>query len=243
MALLELQEVTKRFGGLVAVDRVSTRVEKGEIIGLLGPNGAGKTTLFNCIAGYYKPTSGQIRFNGRDIAGRAPEVVCTMGVARTHQVTRTFESMTVLDNVIVGTLKRVPSVSRARREALEILAFTHLAAKLDAVGTDLTVADRKRLEIARALGTRPQLLMLDEAMAGLNPNERADAVDLIRRIRATGITIMLIEHVMDVVMPVSDRVVVLDYGKKIAEDIPSKVAQDDEVIKAYLGEKYHARRQ
>ncbi len=243
MSLLELQEVTKRFGGLVAVDRVTTSVEKGEIIGLLGPNGAGKTTLFNCIAGYYKPTSGRIRFNGQDITGLAPEAVCTLGVARTHQVTRTFESMSVLDNVIVGTLKRVRTVPQARREALEILAFTNLSAKRDAVGTDLTVADRKRLEIARALGTRPQLLMLDEAMAGLNPNERADAVELIRQIRASGVTVLLVEHVMDVVMPVSDRVVVLDYGKKIAEDIPANVVQNDEVIKAYLGEKYHARRQ
>ena len=135
------------------------------------------------------------------------------------------------------------TVPQARREALEILDFTNLSAKRDAVGTDLTVADRKRLEIARALGTRPQLLMLDEAMAGLNPNERADAVELIRQIRASGVTVLLVEHVMDVVMPVSDRVVVLDYGKKIAEDIPANVVQNDEVIKAYLGEKYHARRQ
>ncbi len=240
-ALLELDAVSKRFGGLDANRDVSLMVEEGQIVGLIGPNGAGKTTLFNCVSGFFPPTSGSIRFAGNEIAGWAPERVLRAGLARTFQVVRTFPEMTVLDNVMIGAFARTNRAGEARARAAELLAFTGLAGRAHARGADLTIADKKRLELTRALATQPRLLMLDEVMAGLNPAERAQAVTLIRAIRDRGTTVLLVEHVMEVVMPISDHVVVLDSGRKIAEGPPRTIVRDPNVIAAYLGEKYRPR--
>ena len=241
MALLQVRDLTKRFGGLVANDRVSLTVDTGEIVGLIGPNGAGKTTLFNCIAGVYNPDGGSIIFDGRDITRGTPEQVCQAGVARTFQIVRVFKGMTVLDNVMVGSYLRSMSTSTARTHATEVLRFTGLYAKKDMMASALTIADKKRLELARALATRPRLLMLDEVMAGLNSTESQEAVEIIRTINRQGVTILMVEHVMEIIMPISGRLVVLDYGKKIVEDTPDNVAKNPDVIRAYLGDKYVAR--
>ena len=239
-ALLEVRDLTKRYGGLVANDSVSLTVNEDEIVGLIGPNGAGKTTLFSCISGTERATAGEVVFRGRNLVGMDPEDICKLGLARTFQVLRTFRDLTVLENVVVGALLRAPGVRRAREAAIEVLEFCGLAPRRDLLGAGLTIADRKRLEIARALATQPKLLLLDEAMAGLNPRERREAVELIRRIQTAGTTILLVEHVMEVIMPISDRVVVLNYGKKLVEDLPENVARNEEVIRAYLGERYRA---
>ncbi len=236
--LLELDGVTKRFGGLEANRDVSFAIAEGGVFGLIGPNGAGKTTLFNCVSGFFPPTSGSIRFAGREIAGWPPERVLRAGLARTFQVVRSFAEMTVLDNVMIGAFARTNRAGEARARAAELLAFTGLAARAHARGAELTIADKKRLELTRALATQPRLLMLDEVMAGLNPAERAHAIGLIRAIRHRGTTILLVEHVMEVVMPISDHVVVLDSGRKIAEGPPQTVVRNPDVIAAYLGEKY-----
>lgn len=241
-ALLEVHGLTKRYGGLLANDGVSLAIKPGEIVGLIGPNGAGKTTFFNCISGTERPTAGRIIFDGQEITGLPPEAVCRRGLARTFQIVRTFRDMTVLDNVIAGALLRAPNVRAARTAALEVLEFCGLSHRRDALGASLTIADRKRLEIARALATRPKLLLLDEAMAGLNPRERREAVELIRRLHASGLTILLVEHVMEVLMPISQRVVVLSNGRKLIEDVPERVAHNEEVIRVYLGERYRAAR-
>ncbi len=241
MAILEVKELTKRFGGLIANDKVTLTIDEGEIVGLIGPNGAGKTTLFNCIAGVYNPEGGSIVFDGKDITRSTPEQVCRAGVARTFQIVRVFKGMTVLDNVMVGSYLRSLSTSTARSHAIELLRFTGLYPKRGMMGSALTIADKKRLELARALATRPRLLMLDEAMAGLNPTESQEAVEIIRTINRQGVTILMVEHVMEIIMPISKRLVVLDYGKKIVEDTPDKVAKNPDVIRAYLGEKYVAR--
>ncbi|MGI8644461.1 MAG: ABC transporter ATP-binding protein [Thermomicrobiales bacterium] len=237
-ALLDLANVSKRFGGLEANRDVSFTVDEGQIVGLIGPNGAGKTTIFNCISGFFPPSDGTIRFAGKEIGGWAAERVLRAGLARTFQVVRTFAEMTVLDNVMIGAFARTNRASEARDRSLELLAFTGLADKRHAYGSDLTIADKKRLELTRALATRPRLLMLDEAMAGLNPVERSQAVELIRAIRDRGVTVLLVEHVMEVVMPISDHVVVLDSGRKIAEGHPTDVVRNPDVIAAYLGDKY-----
>ena len=237
-ALLELERVGKRFGGLEANRDVSFAVAEGEVVGLIGPNGAGKTTLFNCVSGFFPPTSGRVRFAGHDTTGWPPERVLHAGLARTFQVVRTFPDMTVRDNVMVGAFARTNRAATARAAAEDLLSFTGLAARADVLGASLTIAEKKRLELTRALATRPRLLMLDEVMAGLNPSERAEAVALIRAIRGRGVTILLVEHVMEVLMPISDRVVVLDSGVKIAEGPPAAIGRDAAVIAAYLGEKY-----
>ncbi len=242
MALLELRGLTKRFGGLLANDQVDLQVNEGEIVGLIGPNGAGKTTLFNCIAGFYAPTEGEVRFRGEDITGWPSNEICRRGIARTFQIVRIFKDLSVLDNVMVGAFNRASSAGRARQKALEILDFCNLSAKKNTIAGGLTIADKKRLEVAKAVATEPVILMLDEAMAGLNQTETAEAVALIKKIRQSGTTIILVEHVMEVVMPISNRVVVLESGKKIAEDAPEKIINNEQVIKAYLGEKYHASR-
>ena len=241
MALLELDNVTKRFGGLVANDGVSFNVQEGEIVGLIGPNGAGKTTLFNCIAGVYNPEGGAIRFQGKDITLHTPDQAAAEGIARTFQIVRIFKEMTVLDNVMVGSYLRTRGNAKARSHALEVLEFTGLLPKRNYLGSALTIADKKRLELSRALATRPRLLMLDEAMAGLNPSESQEAVSIIRAINGQGITVLMVEHIMEIIMPISKKIVVLDYGKKIEEDVPQKVARNPEVIRAYLGDKYVAR--
>ena len=241
-ALLALNGVTKRFGGLIANKAVSLTIDTGEIVGLIGPNGAGKTTLFNCLTGYMHPEEGSIVFAGTDITHARPDLICGRGIARTWQLVRTFGRMTVLDNVICGALKRHGRVAEARARALRLLEFTGLAAKVHVAAANLTLADKKRLEIARALATEPRLLLLDEAMSGLTGTETAAAVDLVRRIHAElGVSLCVVEHVMEVVMPLSQRVVVLDYGEKIAEGPPGEVVANEQVIKAYLGDHYRGR--
>jgi branched-chain amino acid transport system ATP-binding protein len=234
--LLELRGVTKRFGGLIANRDVSLAIEAGEIVGLIGPNGAGKTTLFNCVSGYLHADAGQIVYAGSDITRARPERVCGLGVARTWQLVRTFGRMTVLENVVCGALTRHSRVGAARQRAWRLLEFTALAPKADVLAANLTLADKKRLEIARALATEPRLLLLDEAMSGLTPAETAAAVELVRRIHAElGMALCVVEHVMEVVMPLSQRVVVLDHGEKIAEGPPAEVARNEQVVRAYLG--------
>jgi branched-chain amino acid transport system ATP-binding protein len=240
--LLSLESSTKRFGGLLANREVSLAIEPGEIVGLIGPNGAGKTTLFNCISGYMHPDAGRILFDGHDVTTTRPERICHLGVARTWQLVRAFGRMTTLDNVICGALQRTGRVAEARARAVALLEFTGLADRAGAPAATLTLADKKRLEIARALATRPRLLLLDEAMSGLTPLETTAAVQLVRRIHADlKVTICVVEHVMEVVMPLSHRVVVLDYGVKIADGSPQEVVRDEQVIRAYLGERHAAR--
>jgi len=236
--LLRLESSTKSFGGLLANREVSLTIDAGEIVGLIGPNGAGKTTLFNCISGYMHPDAGRIVFDGHDITQMRPERICRAGVARTWQVVRAFGRMTALENIVCGALQRTNRIAEARSRARELLEFTGLHGRADMPAATLTLADKKRLEIARALATRPRLLLLDEAMSGLTPTETAAAVTLVRRIHEDmAVTICVVEHVMEVVMPLSHRVVVLDYGVKIADGAPDMVVRDEQVIRAYLGER------
>jgi branched-chain amino acid transport system ATP-binding protein len=235
--LLELRAVTKRFGGLIANKDVSFTIGTGEIVGLIGPNGAGKTTLFNCITGYMHPEEGQILLGGVDITHAHPARVCGHGIARTWQLVRAFGRMTVLENVICGALKRTNRVREARAQAMRLLEFSGLAAKAGMAAANLTLADKKRLEIARALATQPRMLLLDEAMSGLTPTETAEAVQLVRRIHGElGVALCVVEHVMEVVMPLSQRVIVLEYGQKLVEGPPQDIVRNEQVIKAYLGE-------
>ncbi|MGQ9543595.1 MAG: ABC transporter ATP-binding protein [Candidatus Bathyarchaeia archaeon] len=238
MTYLEIQNVTKRFAGLIALKSVSINVEKGEILGLIGPNGAGKTTLFNIISGVYSPDNGIIRFDGEEITGLRPSEICKKGIARTFQIVKPFPKMSVLNNVIVGALLREPNKAKAVKKAEQLLTFTGLIDKKDVPAGSLTLADRKRLELTRALATDPKMLLLDEVVAGLNPVETDELTLLLRQIRKNGITLFMVEHVMRAIMSISDRIVVLSYGEKIAEGTPSEVAKDERVIKAYLGEEY-----
>ena len=241
-ALLELRGVTKRFGGLVANKAVSFTIDAGEIVGLIGPNGAGKTTLFNCITGYMHPEEGQILVDGVDITHARPERVCGRGIARTWQIVRTFGRMTALENIVCGVLKRTHRVREARSRAGRLLEFCGLGDHEHAPAANLTLADRKRLEIARALATEPRVLLLDEAMSGLTPAEAAGAVELVRRIHGQlGVALCVVEHVMEVVMPLSQRVIVLEYGQKLVEGPPQEIVRNEQVIKAYLGEHRHDR--
>lgn len=236
MALLELLNVTKRFGGLTALGNVDLTVEKGEIVGLIGPNGAGKTTLFSVISGYQKPEEGTVIFKGQNITGMHTHKIAHMGMARTFQVVKPFSDMNVLENVMVGALMRHPKVKDAREKAMEVLTFCGLADKTTFLGKELTVANKKRLELARTLATEPVLLLLDEVMAGLNPTEVQQAVELVHAIHGQGVTLLVIEHVMEVIMPISHRVAVLNYGRKIADSLPEEAVNNPEVVKAYFGE-------
>jgi len=237
-ALLKIQDVTKRFGGLTAVSKVNFDLPPGQILGLIGPNGAGKTTLFNCINGVYPPTEGRVIFRGVDMTGWPPYDVVQLGLARTHQIVRPLQELTVLENVIAGACygHEQRSIGHAREIADEVLAFVNLAERRDQLAKSLNVAQKKRLEMARALAARPQLLLLDEVLAGLNPTEIAEMVQVVLKIREQGVTILIIEHVMHALMNVSDRVIVLDYGKLIAEGTPDEIANDPAVIEAYLGD-------
>lgn len=229
--------MTKEFGGLVAVDDVSFAAELNEIMGLVGPNGSGKTTLFNCISGIIHPTSGRIIFQGKDITGLKPHHICTMGIGRTFQIVRPFHSLSALENVIVGlSFGRVEHPENLRDEALEILGFVGLREKAATTAGHLILAERKKLEIARALATGPSLLLLDEVAAGLTETETDGMIDLLKEINKRGVTLLVVEHVMSVIMSLSDRVLVLSEGKKIAEGTPEAIANDPHVVDVYLGE-------
>jgi branched-chain amino acid transport system ATP-binding protein len=236
--LLEVKEVTRTFGGLAAVRDVSFGIEPGEIVGLIGPNGAGKTTLFNVVTGFLPPTRGEVQFEGQCISGLLPDRVCHRGIGRTFQVVKPFGNMTTLQNTMVGTFFQESDPRRAKRAADEILEFLGLAHRREALAKTLTIADRKRLELARALGTQPKLLLLDEVMAGLNPAEVVDLLRLLRDIRTRGTTLFVIEHIMAAIMAISDRILVLHNGGLIAQGSPRHVADDQAVIDAYLGERY-----
>lgn len=235
-ALLEVKNLTKKFGGLVAVNDVSFEVRRGEILGLIGSNGAGKTTVFNMIAGAFAPTSGEILFNGKAIQGLRSDVSCKLGVGRTYQICQPFGSMTVRDNVMVGAFSRYKKISMVAKKADEALEKVGLAYRADALGSELTLPELKRMEVARALATEPELLLLDEVIAGLNPTEVDKFVGLIRQIHEReNLTIIIIEHVMRAIMNLSDRIVVLNQGEKIAEGLPAEVAANQAVIDSYLG--------
>lgn len=237
---LEVQGITKRFGGLTANEEVSFAVGEGEIVSLIGPNGAGKSTLFNCITGIYRPNEGKILFRGKNITQYSAHRICKLGIARTFQIVQVISDMTVLENVMTGVYLRTYNRRDVQKKAEEILRFTGLYEKRDTLAPDLTIADKKRLEIGAALGTQPTLLMLDEAMAGLTPVELREMIALIRKIRENGVTLIIVEHVMEAVMELSDRVVVLNSGRKIVEGTPAAVVRNPEVIQAYLGDRYHA---
>ena len=240
MAMLEVSKVTKRFGGLVAVSDLDMTVNEGQILGLIGPNGAGKTTVFNMIAGYYKPDGGQIIFQGEDITGLKPYKVCKRGIARTFQTTKPFLESSLVDNVVIGALMQDHNAARARKIALDIVEMLEFGELAQAAGHELTVPDRKRLEIARALATGAQLVLLDEPMAGLTPTEKAHTINLLQRINEQGITLVVVEHDMKAVMTLCPHIVLLDRGEKLVEGTPQEVTSDPRAITAYLGEEYAA---
>jgi branched-chain amino acid transport system ATP-binding protein len=239
MIMLEGRAVTKNFGGLTAVSQADFAVNRDEIVGLIGPNGAGKTTLFNLISGAIKCTSGEIRFRDEDITGLRPHQICRMGLARTFQSTKLFAGLTAYENVVLGSRfgkRRALSEPDAQKEVLELLEFVGLSTAANMLAKDLPIASQKRLEVARALATKPELIMLDEVMAGLNPAEVTGAMELVARIRDKGITVFMIEHVMKAIMSVCDRIIVFHHGSKIAEGTPEEVAASPTVIEIYLGD-------
>ena len=238
MAYFRVEKLVKKFGGLMAVNDVTFEVEKGEIFGLIGPNGSGKTTTFNMISGVYPPTSGKVFYRDREIQGMKSHRICHLGVGRTFQVVKPLGRMTVLDNVIAASFSRVNSMREARSAALRTVEFCGLSQVQEVLAKSLPIAGRKRLEIARAMATRPELLLLDETAAGLNPTELVEAIELIRKIRENGTTVIIIEHIMHVIMTISDRIHAINFGQTIAEGTPKEVAANKAVIEAYLGTDY-----
>lgn len=236
--ILKVEGLSKWFGGLHAVKDVSFSMERGEILGLIGPNGAGKTTAFNMIAGYLKPNSGRVSFAGRDITGNKPWDICKAGIARTFQLSKPFGDMSVLDNLMVGGFARHTDRGRNRARAHEIAEFLGFADQADTEAHNLTAFDRRKLELGRALCTEPQLLLMDEVVAGATPSEAEEMVALVRKVRDRGVSVLIVEHVMKVIMSLSDRVIVLDYGELIADGQPKDVVSRPEVLKAYFGENY-----
>ena len=243
MRILEGQGVTKFFGGLAAVSNVDFHVDRGEILGLIGPNGAGKTTLFNLVSAAFPLSSGEIRFKDRKISGLKPHRICRTGISRTFQETKVFPNMSVLQNVLVGAFFGAPNLvsgAGAAREATQALDFVGLSAMGANPVNDLTLVNQKRVEVARALATKPELLLLDELMAGLNPAEVSEAMEMVTKIRDTGITIFMVEHVMKAIMGICERIIVLHHGEKICEGTPKEIAGNKQVIEIYLGEGAHA---
>jgi branched-chain amino acid transport system ATP-binding protein len=239
VSLLNVEGISKHFGGLAAVSHVDLQVDDGEVVGLIGPNGAGKTTLFNLLSGALKPNAGTIRFRGQDITGLKPHQICRRGLARTFQSVKVFGSMPASHNVLAGALFGNPgrtSTRLAADEAARLLEFVGLTAQADVPARDLTLANQKRLEVARALATKPALLLVDELMAGLNPTEVAQAMDLVADVRNRGTTVFIIEHVMKAIMSICDRIIVLHHGEKLAEGTPQEIANSRTVVEVYLGE-------
>ena len=240
MSFLEVRDVTKGFGGLTALTHVTFSVNQGEILGLIGPNGAGKTTLFNVMNGFYPPSRGDVFFKGDKISHRKPHQICKLGIARTFQVVKPLQRMSALDNVMASAFLRAKTRAEAETIALEAMQFTGLYGDRKVISKGLPLGKRKRLEITRALATRPEMMLLDESFAGLNPSEQNEVIDIIRKVKAQGITIMVIEHHMKVIMSISDRIVVLNYGEMIAEGTPKEIGNNPVVIQAYLGEAQNA---
>ncbi len=235
MHFFETRHLTKAFGGLVAVNDVTFQVEEGEIYGLIGPNGSGKTTVFNCITGYYPITSGAVLFKGKELNSLQTWKICKEGIGRTFQIVKPLRRMTVLENVMTAAFCRTSNAHEARDKAIEVLNFCEMGKKIDYPAKGLTIGDRKRMEIARALATDPKLLLLDETMAGLTPQEQSDGVELIRKVRDSGTTIIIVEHIMQVIMNLCDRLLCINYGTEIAKGTPAEVANNQDVIEAYLG--------
>ena len=240
MSLFEARAVTKRFGGLTAVSAVDFRVESGEIVGLIGPNGAGKTTFFNLISGFMRPDEGDVLFEGASILGQKPSDICKRGMTRTFQIVKPFPEMTVTDNVLVGAFNHRRDAGEARAKAREVIALVGLEPQAEKLGNELTVGGRKRVELAKALATEPKLMLLDEVMAGLTPSEVTGMIEVLGRVRAAGVTMVIVEHVMQVIMNLSDRIYVLHHGVAIAEGTPREIIANPEVTKAYLGEAFVA---
>jgi len=236
MPILEVKGMTKRFGGLVAVNSLDLTIEPGQILGLIGPNGAGKTTAFAAIAGFYKPEEGNIIFDGHDITGLRPDQICKRGLTRTFQVVKPFPEITVMENVLIGAYNATENEDEAIAVTEEIIDFMDLGKQRDALAGSLPIAGRKRLEIAKTLATQPKLILLDEVMAGLRPTETVETIELVQRIRQQGVSLLLVEHVMKVIMSLADRIVVIHHGTKIAEGLPEEIVRNQVVIDAYLGE-------